>query len=132
VKSNQAKNGVNRVARVPRLVGARVVDLYAALFSPLVVALFGAACRFEPSCSQYARGAIMTHGLARGAALGAARIARCNPLGGHGFDPVPLKRSAAEKSNSKNASKVTGKRESVSCHRTGVGPAVAEPLENGQ
>jgi putative membrane protein insertion efficiency factor len=46
-------------------------------------------CRFEPSCSAYAVEAIGRHGAWRGLRLAAARIARCNPWGGCGHDPVP-------------------------------------------
>lgn len=46
-------------------------------------------CRFWPSCSQYAREAIETHGLWRGGLLTARRLGRCRPLGAHGVDPVP-------------------------------------------
>ena len=46
-------------------------------------------CRSLPSCSEYAVEAIETHGAVRGAWLGTKRVARCHPLGGHGFDPVP-------------------------------------------
>ncbi len=49
----------------------------------------GAHCRFEPSCSHYAVEALRTHGAARGSALAARRVLRCNPWGGGGFDPVP-------------------------------------------
>ena len=46
-------------------------------------------CRFTPSCSEFAIEAIKTKGAVRGGALAIWRIARCNPLGGRGFDPVP-------------------------------------------
>jgi putative membrane protein insertion efficiency factor len=46
-------------------------------------------CRFEPSCSSYALEAVELHGAARGSWLAMRRVARCRPLGGRGFDPVP-------------------------------------------
>jgi len=75
--------------RAPRLVGVSIVAIYRAAISPVIHALNGPACRFEPSCSEYARDAIATHGMVRGGAMAIWRIARCNPVGGHGFDPVP-------------------------------------------
>ena len=48
-----------------------------------------AACRFVPSCSQFAREAVHKHGAARGSWLVVRRIARCHPLGSSGYDPVP-------------------------------------------
>lgn len=47
------------------------------------------SCRFVPSCSEYGHEAIDRYGVIRGGALAAWRIARCNPWGGHGYDPVP-------------------------------------------
>jgi putative membrane protein insertion efficiency factor len=75
--------------RAPRLVGVGIVAIYRAAISPVIHALNGPACRFEPSCSEYARDAIARHGMVRGGAMAIWRIARCNPVGGHGFDPVP-------------------------------------------
>jgi uncharacterized protein len=49
------------------------------------------SCRYTPTCSQYAIQALKDHGVITGLALGIFRIARCNPWGGHGFDPVPEK-----------------------------------------
>jgi putative membrane protein insertion efficiency factor len=84
----QAAIAVERLKSAPRLLAIGAIALYRAALSPMIHALNGPACRFEPSCSEYARGAIAEYGLVRGGALAAWRIARCNPLGGHGYDPV--------------------------------------------
>ncbi|MDE5685850.1 MAG: membrane protein insertion efficiency factor YidD [Paramuribaculum sp.] len=47
------------------------------------------ACRFTPTCSQYAVEAIMRHGVIYGSWLALKRILRCHPWGGSGYDPVP-------------------------------------------
>ncbi|MGA2990382.1 MAG: membrane protein insertion efficiency factor YidD [Candidatus Korobacteraceae bacterium] len=46
------------------------------------------SCRFQPTCSEYAMEAVDRHGILCGALLALARVARCNPLGGSGYDPV--------------------------------------------
>ncbi|MEE1000811.1 MAG: membrane protein insertion efficiency factor YidD [Bacteroidales bacterium] len=48
-----------------------------------------AACRFTPTCSQYALEAIKKHGPFKGLWLAIKRILRCHPWGGSGYDPVP-------------------------------------------
>ena len=48
-------------------------------------------CRFHPSCSAYAVGAIQTHGAGKGFVLGSWRLMRCNPWNRGGLDPVPAK-----------------------------------------
>lgn len=47
------------------------------------------SCRFTPTCSEYARQAILKHGPFKGLALAVWRILRCNPWGGSGYDPIP-------------------------------------------
>lgn len=56
-------------------------------------------CRFVPTCSNYAIEAINTYGAFQGSIMTIKRIMRCNPFGGSGYDPVPIKR---EKKNEKN------------------------------
>ncbi len=65
------------------------LDGYRAILSPAILGLFGPACRFRPSCSEYAREAVARYGAARGLWMAARRVARCHPMGGHGYDPVP-------------------------------------------
>jgi hypothetical protein len=47
------------------------------------------ACRFTPTCSDYAAEAVARHGAIGGALLALWRVLRCNPLGGRGLDQVP-------------------------------------------
>jgi len=47
------------------------------------------SCRFVPSCSEYGYEAIERYGVVRGGLMAAWRVMRCNPWGGHGYDPVP-------------------------------------------
>jgi putative membrane protein insertion efficiency factor len=54
----------------------------------------GGQCRYVPSCSYYAEDAIRTHGAVRGSVLAMWRIARCNPFGKGGIEPVPAPRRA--------------------------------------
>jgi putative membrane protein insertion efficiency factor len=62
---------------------------YKGLISPL----FAGSCRFVPSCSEYARLAVIEHGALKGSWLAMRRLARCHPAGSHGFDPVPPRAS---------------------------------------
>ena len=66
-------------------------DLYRRWISPLLHSISGAsgACRFQPTCSEYAVGAVRRHGIFYGTALAIWRVLRCNPFGRGGFDPVP-------------------------------------------
>jgi len=61
------------------------IRLYKAVLSPLLPPM----CRFHPSCSVYAMGAITVHGPFKGLFLAARRLSRCHPFNPGGLDPVP-------------------------------------------
>ena len=68
---------------------ARAVAGLLAFYKRFLSPLLPRACRFEPTCSVYARQAIERHGLGRGGALAVRRLLKCQPFHRGGFDPVP-------------------------------------------
>ncbi|MFY9746766.1 MAG: membrane protein insertion efficiency factor YidD [Acidobacteriaceae bacterium] len=85
-------------ARRPRDASAgALLAFYKRVVSPALHAVAGAggACRFQPTCSEYAAIAIAEHGLVRGTMMALGRLLRCHPLHRGGFDPVPAKHSGA-------------------------------------
>ena len=69
--------------------GARAAAALLAAYKRFVSPLLPPACRFHPTCSEYAREAILRHGLLRGTWLTIRRLGRCHPFHPGGFDPVP-------------------------------------------
>jgi hypothetical protein len=78
-----------QVLRLPARAAVLVLRAYQLVISPM----YGPVCRYAPSCSSYAVGAIDAHGLVRGSALAAWRLLRCNPWSPGGYDPVPAARA---------------------------------------
>lgn len=76
-----------------------LIRVYQKAISPVLPVVFGpyCGCRFHPSCSHYAAGAIRTHGALRGSALAAWRLLKCTPLHPGGLDPVPPRRTSASR-----------------------------------
>ena len=70
--------------RVPRLCLMGLVRAYQLLASP-----FPSPCRYVPTCSTYALGALEKYGALKGTWLAARRILRCHPFAKGGMDPVP-------------------------------------------
>lgn len=68
-----------------RAVALALIWMYQRLISPL----FPGCCRFRPTCSEYAREAVIVHGVFKGSYLTLLRLLRCHPLCEGGFDPVP-------------------------------------------
>ena len=63
-------------------------------------------CRYHPTCSAYADQALRRFGVG-GVALALARLARCHPWGGGGYDPVPLARVQKERAQKRETKKRT-------------------------
>ncbi len=78
-----------------RLRGVAAAGLVAPIraYRLVISPLFPPACRFQPTCSQYAIEAIQTHGPVKGLGLAMRRLLRCHPItwlgGSSGYDPVP-------------------------------------------
>lgn len=68
-------------------VAVAVITLYQRLLSPLLPR----ACRFAPTCSEYAKLALAEHGALRGAWLVLRRVVRCHPFHPGGYDPPPVR-----------------------------------------
>lgn len=71
---------------------ARLLTALIGLYRRFVSPLLGPHCRYEPSCSAYAREAIATYGAWRGSRLALSRIARCHPWAPGGIDRVPARK----------------------------------------
>jgi uncharacterized protein len=65
-----------------------LIKVYQWALSPML----GARCKYYPSCSNYAIGALREHGAIRGMGLASWRLLRCNPFSNGGYDPVPPRR----------------------------------------
>ena len=61
-----------------------LVRVYRACLSPYLPP----ACRYSPTCSEYAIRSLEAHGALAGSARAVRRLLRCHPFGGHGYDPV--------------------------------------------
>jgi len=73
---------------IKRLLGLLFLGLirfYQMAISPMTQS----SCRYTPTCSQYALEAVRKYGPFKGGWLAIKRLLRCNPWGGHGYDPVP-------------------------------------------
>lgn len=94
---------------LPRNVVVALLRLYRAVISPL----YGDVCRYYPSCSAYALGAVQQHGVVVGGYLAARRVVRCHPWAEGGVDDVPPAHSRH-------------------VHVNHLGFVVAEPADPGQ
>ncbi len=80
------------VAKLLRVLRSVLVMLLVApirFYQTVISPMTPPSCRFTPTCSEYARQAIVKHGPFKGLWLAVRRLLRCHPWGGSGYDPVP-------------------------------------------
>ena len=82
---NIIRQGIAYISKAIAFVLCLPIVFYQRCISPFTPA----SCRFTPTCSEYAKQAILKHGPIKGLYLAIWRILRCNPWGGSGYDPVP-------------------------------------------
>ena len=68
---------------------SRSVDSLVRLYQLTLSSLVGNCCRFQPTCSEYARQAYKKYGFWKGSRLTLWRLLRCHPWAKGGYDPVP-------------------------------------------
>jgi len=83
--SPSAKSLFFGIVLLPRNIVVALLRLYRAVISPM----YGDVCRYYPSCSAYALGAVQQHGVVVGGFLSTRRLVRCNPWAAGGVDDVP-------------------------------------------
>jgi putative membrane protein insertion efficiency factor len=66
-----------------------VLKFYKKFVSPVFESVFGKACRFTPTCSEYTIVALEKFGTIKGLVVGLKRVLKCHPWGGSGYDPIP-------------------------------------------
>ena len=80
-----AKAALRAVSRLT----ARLLVMPILFYQHFITPYTPPACRFTPTCSQYALEALRKYGPLKGLWLTLRRLARCHPWGGSGYDPVP-------------------------------------------
>ncbi|MAR65316.1 MAG: membrane protein insertion efficiency factor YidD [Flammeovirgaceae bacterium] len=66
----------------------KILILPIIFYQKFISPLLGISCRYNPSCSQYSKEAILKYGLIKGFYLSFKRILKCHPWGGSGYDPL--------------------------------------------
>lgn len=86
---SQRERQADRINSAAKSAGAWILLLLVRFYIAFLSPFLGGACKFHPSCSNYAYEAIRLHGAKRGLALAGKRLLRCRPFTKGGFDPVP-------------------------------------------
>ena len=88
MSAHGASTSPHGLARVLRTIAIAPIVVYQRAISPAIPR----RCKYEPTCSRYAVGAIREYGILRGLVLAGWRLLRCNPWSYGGYDPVEAQR----------------------------------------
>lgn len=88
-KAREVAAPVRKPGRGMRSAGSGLLLFLVRAYIVFLSPFFGGACKFYPSCSNYAREAIERHGARRGTVLALKRLLRCHPFTRGGIDLVP-------------------------------------------
>ncbi|MCL5038196.1 MAG: membrane protein insertion efficiency factor YidD [Chloroflexi bacterium] len=69
---------------MPRIIYGGLIRIY-----QVTTSFFPPVCRFQPTCSEYSRQAVLKHGIMKGLWFTLLRLGRCHPGHPGGYDPVP-------------------------------------------
>ncbi|MEL7428651.1 MAG: membrane protein insertion efficiency factor YidD [Pseudomonadota bacterium] len=84
--NSRSRNWQGKWRKTPgRVLGTSLIRLYQLTLSGFI----GNSCRHQPTCSEYGYEAIARYGLPYGSWVTLKRVAKCNPWGTSGYDPVP-------------------------------------------
>jgi putative membrane protein insertion efficiency factor len=75
---------------------SRVLIAFIRVYQYAVSPMLGQRCKYYPSCSNYAVGALREYGVVRGLGMASWRLLRCNPFSHGGYDPVPPRHESCE------------------------------------
>jgi hypothetical protein len=82
---------------------SRILIAFIKVYQYTLSPMLGQRCKYYPSCSNYAIGALREHGAIRGSGLAASRLLRCNPFSNGGYDPVPPRHHDCEHDHAKSS-----------------------------
>ena len=91
---------MNKISSIIKKAMIFLIKTYQLTLSPR---FSNGACRYTPTCSQYAIEALQVHGVVKGSLLAIRRIMRCNPFLKGGNDPVPLKKTKQKENISRKS-----------------------------
>lgn len=104
IRTGSTRGAPRLTAQAMKRILLVLLRIYKIALSPYL----GSRCRFMPSCSEYARDAVVMYGAGRGSWMAVCRLCRCHPFAQGGYDPVPEPRNMGSATQAPRASAAPG------------------------